>query len=119
MQYCLNIVHTSRCSCLVIPIGTCFFVFQPCSPAFSNVMGDIWKRAWRKQTAEYTTPPTSLTKRRLEDDAPASARESKRLRRTTNGVNGYPSYCTEEDLKILEAAKVNDCRSFLPDGGTD
>ena len=78
-------------------------------------MWDIWKRAWTRQPEECVTPTTSLTKRRFEDDPSSPAQESKRPRRTTNGTNGYPSYCTEEDLKILGAAKENDCESYFLD----
>ena len=78
-------------------------------------MWDIWKRAWTRQPEEYVTPTTSLTKRRFEGDTSSPAQEAKRPRRTTNGTNGYPSYCTEEDLKILGAAKENDCGSYFLD----
>jgi hypothetical protein len=76
-------------------------------------MWDIWKRAWAKQIEECTTPTTSVTKRRFEDDTSSPAQESKRPRRINNGTNGYPNYCTEEDLKILGAAKENDCGSYF------
>ena len=81
-------------------------------------MWDIWKRAWTKQAEDSTTPTTSLVKRRFEDDASSPTNESKRPRRNTNGTNGtsgYPSYCTEEDLRILGAAKENDCGSCFLD----
>ena len=68
-------------------------------------MWDIWKRAWTKQAEGGTTPTTPLAKRRFEGDASSPVQESKRPRRITNG---YPSYCTGEDLKILGAAKEND-----------
>ena len=76
-------------------------------------MWDIWKRAWTKQAEDPTTPTTSLAKRRFEDDASSPAQESKRPRKITDGTNGYPSYCTEEDLKILGAAKENDRVSYF------
>ena len=76
-------------------------------------MWDIWKRAWTKQAEGSSTPTTSQTKRRFEDDASSPAQESKRPRRTTNGASGYPGYCTEEDLKLLRAAKENDCGSYF------
>lgn len=75
-------------------------------------MWDIWKRAWTKQAGGDTTPATPVAKRRFEDDGSSPAQESKRPRRITNG---YPNYCTEEDLKILGAAKENDRGSYFLD----